>query len=125
MLVGGETVRIVAGTPVTRTTGGIGGSVSFAVPVNVRALVPEIGDHAVAVSLVGGGLAMSLAVHADCAGVARSIPVHTKVAELSLVATVRPPFLTMPPDLLPAYACFGAGGLFLLLFAGSVVSRRR
>jgi hypothetical protein len=114
---------IVVSAPVTRTSGTVGGSVALAVPIDVRALAPHVGDHAIDVRLSGAGTDVILGDH-DGAGVERTFPVRSKLAQLSLVAVVGSPLVASQPYTLAAIGCLAAAGLFLLLFLVAVVARR-
>jgi tRNA A-37 threonylcarbamoyl transferase component Bud32 len=115
---------IVVSAPVTRTSGTVGGSVALAVPIDVRALAPRIGDHAIAAKLSGAGTDVVLAHRDDAHGVERTFPVKSRLAQLSLIATVGTPLVTTQPYALAGYGCLAAAALFSLLFLVGLVARR-
>jgi tRNA A-37 threonylcarbamoyl transferase component Bud32 len=118
---GGAT--IVVSAPVTRTSGAVGGSVALGVPVDVRALAPHIADHAIDVKLSGAGTDIVLGDH-DGAGIERTFPVKSRLAQLSLIATVGTPLVSTQPYAVAGYVCVAAAALFLMLFLVGLVARR-
>ncbi len=120
----GDALALVVTVPILEQSGdAAGGTLALAMPIDTRSLIARIGDQAVAAKLVGNDVAITLAERGT-EGVERELPVRAKVAQLSLVATVSTPVIATPPNLLPAYACFGAAGLFGLLFLVGLVLRR-
>jgi tRNA A-37 threonylcarbamoyl transferase component Bud32 len=117
-----QALRLIVSVPIKRPNNTVGGSLSLSVPVDAKALAPRIAEHAVAAKLAGNGIGVPLAGPGE--GVERTLPVRAKLGGLSLVAMVGAPVTVAPPDLVPAYACFGAAGLFLLLFVVGLVTRR-
>jgi tRNA A-37 threonylcarbamoyl transferase component Bud32 len=121
-------LRIVSGAPVTGNSNAEGGAVWISAPVDLQAIESKLHEHALAARIEGFKTPILLVppTKQDGEQVTRVIaPQALKGTKIALVATIA---RVTPPDTytLPAYGCFGAAGLLLLVFVvGMMLQMKR
>jgi hypothetical protein len=122
-------LHITAAVPVTKVnTNAVGGDVVIATKLDLGAIASKLHDRVLAARIEGLGAPIVLVPPRPGAGDEVSRPITPKAlkrAKPTLFATFA---RVMPKDVfrLPAYGCFAAGGVLLLVFVvGAVVHKSR
>jgi serine/threonine-protein kinase len=122
----GDTIRILAGAPVARQRGGIGGAVAISVPIDLAPLEKRIADHVRSAALIGLGEPLPLVAAAgDGRPVTVALPIGSVQAGPLALAAVVPRPAIRPGLRIIGLGCWGLAGVLLALFAANLLRGRK
>jgi serine/threonine-protein kinase len=130
----GTSITIIAGTPVQKQDGSVGGALALATRMDLGSFKQTLGQHALAATLVGLDKPVVLAESSQSGGTALMVPVPVdktlKPWPISLQAMVSAPTATATARSgggsgMVSYAFLGIGGVLLVLYVGTLIRGRR